>query len=78
MERIPDEKFIEAFEARSSDDAAIVMGTGEIADYVDCTRQAAHRRLEELDEKDKIRKWEISERSVAWQYPANRRLRRAE
>ncbi|WP_157224619.1 hypothetical protein [Natronococcus occultus] len=78
MKRIPDEKFIEAFEKRSSEDSAIVMGTEEIAEYVGCTRQAAHRRLEELDENGKIRKWEISERSVAWQYPASRLLRRVE
>lgn len=78
MERIPDERFIEAFKARSSDDAAIVMGTGEIADYVGCTRQAAHRRLEELDDEGEIQKWNTGERSVAWQYPANTRLRRAE
>lgn len=46
--------------------SAPVLSAKQVAEKLDCSRQAADRKLRELEEENKVLKHELGPRSVAW------------
>ncbi|WP_435156763.1 hypothetical protein [Haladaptatus sp. DFWS20] len=61
-EQISQKDVLGAFEKAEDE----VLSARNIADYLDCTRQAADKKLRELLENGSVKRIELGKRSVAW------------